>query len=300
MAQRFQWFAITLAIVMLAGVASAQTAFRWNVKEGDEFEVVLDQSDLLTMNVGERTIEAPKQLVLKMRWKVKDVEEEKFTLTQTIEQTQLKMVAPGVGEIEYDSSDKAPPEGVAAKIAESFKPLIGASFEQVMNKRGKVLEVNIPDDAQGRINKNPTLKSLFSKKTMTQTFSQSSIELPAEAIEPGDKWTQASENKTPAGVMKLTNEYELLGEKKVDGATVAEFDVAAKLEFVADDKNPLAPKLTLTDQKFEGKFYFDQAAGHMTASNVNLKFETDVRVQNQSLKQVVESRFEITVTPVDQ
>lgn len=284
-------------MILVASPAFAQKTFRWKVKAGEKLSAVLEQKSKQTMTIGDRTIEVPTAMTLKMLWEVKDVNEADFVLIQTIEQAKLKMTAPGIGDVEYDSASKEEPQGVAAKLSETFKPMLGVPFEQKMNSRGKVLDVKVPEKAFEGIKKNPMLKSLFSEKTMSEMIGKVSPELPEEAIKAGYSWQQKTENKTPVGSLKMDSKFTYKGEQKVEGKTADVFDVDATMEFGEAPKGPFAPKITLKDQDFEGKIYFDQAAGRIIKTTVKQEFEMDVRVADQAMKQVMENTITMTVAP---
>lgn len=269
--------------VLAAPAAIGQESLRWKFKEGESHQYTLEQKTENTAMVQGQEITTTILQTVEMTWAVKSVEADgSARVAQTIDRIKMELNSPFAG-FAYDSQAEQPAEGPAAQLAPVINALIGTPITLLMNPRGEVNEVEVPDEMVQKLqNAGPaaqSLKGLASKEGMKGLIGQSTLVLPEEPVSQGDNWTRKLNLPMPTGTMALTNTYTYEGTGEQGLAKI-------NLKMNIDELKaaPDAPfEMKLDSQEGSGSYSFDTQAGILKSSEVNQKLKAVVTLQGQEI-----------------
>jgi len=270
-----------------AGNANAAKLLRWKLEEGETIHVRFVQDMTMEASqIGKSTAD----MAMDMKWVVQDVEQDgTYLLRQSIERLRMKIHAPGIEEIEYDTnSEQNSDSPVIQNLSQSLQPLVGIEFVQNMSDRGEILDVRLSPRDQAKLEKQPAnaqLRQIFSKDGLKALLSQAATVLPQGPIQPGHRWQGTTETRSPMGNMHLDLLYTYKGTEVHNGRPLERIDVRMSIRF-GDEVKALGLQIDVKDQKNWGTMYFDAKAGRFveTVMNQNMTLETSLGAQTHSQK----------------
>lgn len=297
-----------LAAVVAVGLASSPSAqaaepLRWKFKEGEVVRYTLVQKTETKMKAAGREGGSKVEQISDVRWTVKSVSAEGLAqMTQTIDRVRVTLDAQGQPTFKFDSNTDPkddPKDGgpIAEQLIPMFRALAGFECSLTMDASGKIDNVKIPqetiDALRGSLLGQAT--NLFTEEGMKNMISQSSLVFPAgaAATEPGKSWTdQAKVPVSNLGTIVTDKTYTVQGPSK-ENPKLTEITLASKMTIEPGD-NP-GVHLDITNQKNEGHFLFDHAAGRIAESHVVADMTQVIMAGNQNLEQTVNNAMDMTL-----
>jgi hypothetical protein len=206
-----------------------------------------------------------------------------------------------LGKVQYDSASTEPPQGLAAIFAQSFKPLIGVSFEQTMNDRGKVIDVKVPDQIEQAAKANPQLGAQgLSKEALKRNMQQGSPVFPEQPIAQGESWESDNETELPGGgKAKVKAKYTYVGKEEKLGRMLDRFDMDLNVTLPEGSIATALGSVTLAEHSGTGAMYFDSDQGYMVGSQIDQKMTMTIKAPQGEIKQNVNSFFKIVMKPAE-
>ncbi len=268
----------------------------WRFKSGEKFDVSIAQDMQMEMKVFGNDVKTAANSVMTMEWVVNDVDTKAGTydVTQTFKRMKMTMDAPApVGKISFDSDAKEEPKGIAAQVAGSVKPLIGATFKLKMDGTGKVIEATIDEETKKAFTKTAQLNQLLSEDALKSLLAQAGAMLPEMPVKSGDTWKFVAELKNAGGTMKMDGTNTLDGIVKRDGKKLAKIDQVIKIEM----KPQGAIKVSLKDQDTKGSLLFDIDAGRLAESSMVQKMTMAIDAAGMTVEQKLNITTQLKLTP---
>ncbi len=300
--ENYRGVAIALVLSLLAAspLAAQNKTLRWNLKEGQKFNIEITQDQQQNMNVpGQPEMEIPIEQGTYMTWEVTGADSDKFNITQVITRMTMSMAAPMM-EIEYDSDD-GEADGMAAQMAATIEPVIDAEIKFVMNARGEISDVEIPEDVIDAIESaggGMMGANGLNADALKQLVNQSSLVLPEDPASGGVTWANENKIDTPMMNMAVKTDYEYIGEEEVNGNKIHKISTSSEVEIEAGE-NALGGSVELEDQESTGEVWFDNNAGYMIGAKSTQKMIMIMEVQGMEMEMESEAIVEVKITPSD-
>lgn len=263
----------TLAILLVTGVPclSAGELLRWKFKEGQTFQVKIEQATQTTTEVNKKQISMSLDMTMEMDWTVEKVAADQTAkLSQVFTRLAMKASVPGAKTVEFDSASKQEPTAEAAEILAGVSPLLKARFRLSMTELGEIQDVQVSEEELTAAFANAAstkLKELFSQESITKTLRQALMQLPQEEVNAGATWTQSRSTTTPLGDIKQDAKFTLVGEDEKTGSQ--KIQVATTLTLTPSGKS------RLKEHASTGLRLFDQEAGRLVSSTTNQELLTE-------------------------
>jgi hypothetical protein len=214
------WVVRALLAGFLLGFAVPQAAtgeekilLRWDLPEGSLWEVQVHQRGESRVGFSGKVAETRYNLTMHLAMRVVARQQDLMTIHQTVERIVMDLNLPAGTALRFDSaSQERPPSGPAADLAAAVRPLVGATFELVHNRRGEVESVQPRGQvAEQWVARFPSDQgqAAWLKRAFTQAVGQCLGTLPQEAITPQDTWEHVRTEETPLGEVQVRTTYRL-------------------------------------------------------------------------------------------
>ncbi|MEC7565161.1 MAG: DUF6263 family protein [Planctomycetota bacterium] len=186
--------------------------------------------------------------------------------------------------------DSAQAENNEASLSGILKPLVGAEFEIVVSRLGKVHDFKPPTDLLATLAKQPgsqTLGQMFTPDGFRQMASQGSLTFPDKALREGDQWQDSITLKAAQfGETEVKLQYTYQGLVEVDGKPLDKIGIQMTT-LVKPLKNPTGSQLKIREQSSQGTLYFDNQRGQLDHSSLKQQMTTEVIVGQNSIVQTI-------------
>lgn len=285
-----------LIVLATAGAhdARGQETLRWKLRAGQQFDVEMTMNMLQTMEMMD--MEVPIEMSMNMTWNVISAEGDVYTTEQTIDRMRMKMDIPMMGAIDIDTNkDKAGLDAMAAQMADSIYALIGEKFTIVMNSRGEVTKVVLPDSMENAGDPNNPMSQMFSADQFKQMSSMATF--PEGAVAAGDSWDKDDAIDSPMGNMKMSNKLTYKGVETVDGRSLSRIDVDTKIDLDVTGGEQFGMTMNLTKAGGNSTIYFDNAAGVIVKQTGNQSMEISMDMGGQVMGMTMKQDQTITFKP---
>lgn len=268
-----------------SGTANAQSdALRWQLKEGQRFDMVTTQKINTSIDAGFGKMEIPMTMIVDMEWLVEEAKGEEFRIEQRITRMRMEMTLPmGQGEMSVDTKEEGSGGMDGMMGMPDFKAMIDVPFHMTMNSQGKVTSFEVPDELNMGGQGGPG----FSPQSMKQMAALTSF--PDKPVSKGDSWeSNDSFEMEGMGEMKMENKFTYEGTESVDGKEVSKIDVNTNMTLEADGGGEF--QMAIDNAEFKGKMFFDNVAGHLVKITGKQKMEggMDAGGQNMSMTMTME------------
>jgi hypothetical protein len=284
--------AVPLALAQDAAVDGKQT-LRWKFEPGTKWQVAFEQrSNVATLVAGKSTTQTL-ETGMEMLWEVESVAPSgEAVITQKFERFQIELELPNTGLISYDSGASGKPAGDARTLAAAVKPLMETEIKLTLSPRGTITAVEIQESTLSAVagaDASAAVKALFSKEGLTSILQQLAVELPEQAVAPGDTWSKQGSIATPLGALQQKTTYTLL---PVDEKTPQ----LARIESTARFTLQPAAETTATVKEHEqlGRLAFDTEAGELRSTKVEQRLVTTATLKETKIE--VRSMSTLTTT----
>ncbi|OHB80446.1 MAG: hypothetical protein A2W31_01220 [Planctomycetes bacterium RBG_16_64_10] len=289
-------------LVLVASLAAAPapppvqspTVLRWKLKQGDTFRVDLQQDTRQLVTTAGKTMEIPQTMLMQMTWSVEAVDPQGIIkMTQTIDRVSMAMQPPGQKEVKYDSASGQPPTGFAKTLIDTLAAMVGVKITQTMNERGKVLDVQVPEDTLSKVAANPTLKQFFS--TLKDLMGKASPEFPEQPMNSGHRWEADVQAPSPLGAMRIHTTYTYEGKEQRNDRELDRIGMV--MEIAIEGGGQLGANVKILQQDNSGDAYFDAERGYFAESKTVQKMKLELEVLGNAMQQSIETTQQLTVTP---
>lgn len=272
-----------LALAYFASAAPAQTTLRYQFKEGDDLQYVVEQKMKMTMSVMGMDIETKMNMTMQLSWNVVKVDTSGNAQLK-LRITHAKMSMEGItGNVNVDSNDKEPPDDQIGKImfgvikATGSMEMTGTMLPTGEMKDGKMSEATLKalKEVPGA---DKAGLSPDSFKTMVN-----SVILPTEAVMKGKAWTHKSDATTQFGKTTTENTY------TYDGADKTKLEKISVKPKISIEANPDAPaKIAIKSAKGNGTVLFDNKAGRIQEVTSQQTTQMSISTMGIDLDQTIE------------
>jgi len=212
---------VTLAVscASFAGAASqdapkeAKLLLRWDLPEGTVWALHVHQQSETRVGFSGKVAQTRYDLQIDGTWRVVAQQPDQVTIHQTVDRIVMEVTTPAQTAVRFDSASQArPAPGPAADLAASLRPLVGATFELVLNRRGEVQDVRpvgqVAEQWMSRLRSDST-ESAALQAAMTKALAQPFLTLPEGAVGPQDTWRHLRAEESPLGQVQVSTTYRL-------------------------------------------------------------------------------------------
>lgn len=281
------------AVLGLAGSeAYADSTLRYKFQTGVATNYVMTQSTTMEMQPPN----APNPIVTKMQQKMHleivtdevlgDGSAKQRQIIRRVTSTINSEGGPIVQNGEFDSASEDEPVGpIGQMLAKTLKPMVGAEWQQTINIRGEISDIQIPEKMLEGLKNNPAAAAMGTMATadgLKQISTQAAMSFPEPAMKVGETFDSKIDVKLPFGTMSTRKITKYLGP---DEASLERFGVSTEVEF-QPAPNALA-KLAILDNESEGEILFDNQAGRLIKSTLRQVTGMEITVGPQVINQTV-------------
>jgi len=295
-----------LALVIFCGLlifssATAAEPLVWKFFEGEtlSYQMIQEMETTMDLGPGGATTSAVKQTI-DMTWEINSVDEEGTAiLTQTIDRVQMKITAPGQGEVHFDTASEEPAQGFSAMLAPSLKAMTKSSFQVTMTSRGEITAVEVPEaliETMSQGSGGALLGSFATKEGFKETIVQSSITLPTpEELVEGHQWTTSFEmDSLAAGKVTTETTYEYQGSREIGGQQMEVFLPTLKTRF-GEGLQPNGATINVKKQEATGEILFNRTAGRLDSKLIHQLIDMTVTVGGTEVNQRIDQTISFRV-----
>jgi hypothetical protein len=232
--------------------------------------------------------------IIDMSWVVDKVDDEgAAVLKQKMDRIRMTVESAGAQPMEFDSQSVDEPEGFAAMVAPMAAELTKTEFVVTMTRRGKIIDVQIPEAAVKAIAAAPgaqLMGDMASEEGLKTMIMRSAFEMP-ETLEAGTEWTNTSELNNPIfGKQTIETTYRYIGPKESDGVRFEVFEPKLVIEFAGGPATA-----SITKQESSGEILFNRDAGRLELTglqhNVTMAITSGGATVNQTLEQTIQMKW---------
>jgi len=259
------------------------TSLTWRFPVGRKLEVEMTQRMKNSQKLSGREMVTATSNTNFMTWEVESFDEASgvATFKTAIDRIAMNMSSPH-GKFEVDSASDEELQGIAKVYGEQLDIMVGKSFAQTMDTRGKLLAVNFPEEFK---------QAAMGKGSMEKLIKDASLTFPQGPIAVGHSWNQ--EKTAPlqdAGDVLYVSTYTYKGPEMVEGKKLDVVDIDIKMSFKPSEGSQNT--IEITDQSTKGKLYFDAANGFTTSMKVEQSMTMDITFGGEKLNQIIENTTE--------
>ncbi len=291
-------------------LASAQEkiALRYQFAEGDEFNVQLGQVTTIQSDLNKNNIESTEDVTVWMNWKVDSIKSGNATMTwkfnrvksrfSTIKKTRESSESPIPDVVEFDTDETAEPEKVAArKLWKGVQPLLGQPFQVVMNDRGQVESVTIPDDTMEVLRNfsgSMRVRRLMTDDGIREILGQTACIFPEQEVAKGEGWSFDREFEIAGGQVQQKSTYTFQGasESESGNGLLVEVKAQSDLNSTVDDGRP---RLEILEQDCSGQLWLDEETNIVTSGKVTSNMKTVSPYRNMQIKAEMSTELTIAI-----
>lgn len=270
-----------LVAVGLAGAGGEHAraaTLRWKFNRGETLHYQLEEKTVsATTNQG-KTIKTTVTQTIDMSWAVKDVGADgTATVTMTFDRMRTK-INTAFGSFEYDTKQNDAPEGIgAATVVTILKKLIGAPFTARMSPLGELSDIQVPESVvkmlkEAGAGRQGAPTGMFSEGGLKNMIIEAGLPLPKDDVAQGTTWKRQSKVQAPAaGTMIVDKVYTYDGPA---GAGEEKIGLKSQVSLEPMANSPVTFKIESQDGR--GTYVFDNKAGRMSQSSVNVKLKLHI------------------------
>jgi hypothetical protein len=284
--------AIAVAVALGGAAPGQEVKLRYQFKEGDKLNYVMDQTMTMEMALAGQTVKLETMMGFETTIEVKSVDKDgKAQVTQTITRVQFEMDSPN-GKLKYDTADPKDPEVAAFKaIVPVFKSMAGAEVNMTLDARGQAADFKLSDKFKDVLKNNPAasqLGDLATEEGVKKFMGQTGLRLPEEAVKKGSTWTTKNEIKNPqAGTVTTEGKHTYEGQETRDGKALEKISIELN-QSVDSTGAPTTIKIKTQDSR--GTAWFDNAAGRLVETSLTQDVVQEVSAKNQTITQTLKTK----------
>ena len=277
-------------LAFAAPAASAQTTLAWKLKEGEKFDLHVEQQTVSTVTVVNKTTKTAIEMTLDGAWLVESASGGIAKIRQSIRRVQLKVQTADSPPVAYDTAASGQSSAPQKDLAAAVGPLVDpdSSILLTMNERGEIAAAELSPrlaDLWAVGKADAADKKEAAQRSLDALLKQPLVILPAKSVAAGDKWETTRELVTPSGKFSQKAEYTYDGSREVAGKSADALSFTATL-------TPAAPgKMKIKEQSQTGMIFFDGASGRLASSEQKQKLVTETPYRDAAITATVESQI---------
>ena len=291
-----------LALAVLAQTrgqaASAADAvlLRWKFKPGERLRYASDsETQTRTLVEGADTKDTMRQETLQS-WLVDKVNDDGSAKLQLVFDRWCLRRDSANGLLEVDSQSTKEPTGPAAILLPMIKSIAGAPFSVTLSPLGATSDVVLPEAlvkaVAARGQSNPA-KEMFTEESLKAMVSQGTLQLPADALEPGKTWEEIKGHKG----MKVASVYTYVGPEPDSNPRVERIEMTARVDW--SDAAVAGVKINIAEQSMNGVIHFDNQRGCLVDLEVTQKMALEYARAGTKVRQEVQVRVTNKQVPAE-
>jgi len=300
--QSFALFAIFCSMLLLAqpGSVHGQAPLRWKLKQGEAFEVQLQQQTTSQVAFAGKAADTKIDLGLELLWTVAAADDKQIKVRQVVQRITFSLQPQKGDAVKYDSLNRARPTGQARQVADAVQPLLGAEIEFTMSDRGQVISTAPINPAAEKLFAEESADqspNVFSRQALQTLLRQPLVVLPEEPFAADKTWTdEPREIKSAAGTFMQATTYRHAGQVEEAGQTLEKIELTAKLTPVAATATK-GSKLTVKSHDHSGTILFSAAQGRLIRAEQIQKLATERPYRETTIAVTLESKQTTTIRP---
>jgi hypothetical protein len=277
---------LALGMVVGAGSLDAQTTLRFQFKEGDKLDYVLEQTMNMSTRVGDKDVKVTIKQSMDMAWEVLKVDKNGSGQVQMkFKHVKMDMDGP-MGKVHVDSSNpKELDDPVGRTLSQVAGTLAGLEVTFTMDGTGSIKDLKMPEKVKNSLKSMSgadALGDLFSDEGLKR-MANGGIALPKDPVAKGQTWKENVDMKMPMGRIKGQIQFTYDGPEEKDGNKLEK--ITAKPE-IKIEPAPDAPfQMKVTAQEGKGTVYFDNEAGRIIEVTMIQNMEMTIDANNMNMKQ---------------
>jgi hypothetical protein len=288
--------AISVFLWLFSGSLVAQELL-WQLKTGDQLDVVLSQQKIAHTSVDEKVAKTDSQTKIRQRWNVESIDENgNYRVKQVVDAIRLSVANPEYPQqalfVDTESELKVVRE--SANVLKQIRPLIGMELFVTMTPRGEILAVTYSDEAKKILQELPgslNLQALFSVDGMKDLLGAAAIVFPEKTPDQGETWEISDSVLNSLGKFLRVRKYQLadledLGQRQI---AVVKLNTTIQPESV-DGKNGKLNSFTET-----GELRIDIGKGYVQSSQTHSVTEAETNYRDIAVKTTIESTCSVTI-----
>ncbi|MEZ6093632.1 MAG: hypothetical protein R3C03_05275 [Pirellulaceae bacterium] len=284
--------------------------FQWRLDEGDELEVLLEQSSTAITECDSQSSTTQMSIALNLDWQVMATTAESSQVRQVIQSIKMTVTTPTADSperIDLDTENELPPRSRALEyaLAKELKALVGQGALLTISKKGKVVDVELDDalfEAIKNADSSMPLRSFMTADGLQDAFRTTMFELPDGEIESGHTWESRTEDFGAFGKQIYVNGYEFVGAENYQGRELAKFGLVTSRDDSLPRSLPMNGDFDETNTPPElltvhgdGEFWFDDANGFFVEGNSRTKVTTQQKYRDLIFNTEVNSESKLSV-----
>ena len=287
---------VSICLLTLSESHAQETTLQWKFEVGDQLSVSMHQQTQIVSQVDRRSRTSSNDMYIWIDWQVIAVDQDQTaSIKQTIKRIKLETKTPNEGGEQVtrvDTSDGKAAQGLAAKLVQLIKPLIGGTITIQINGRGVIESVEIPEATMETLRQAPAsmqLRQLFTEQGLKEMFGQAALEMPADPMAAGETWETTAQISSELGTFDQVQMFTL----EEGGEESALRIITLKTELRETKSSPSGARL----ESFTGtgRFTYDSSKGLFTESRIDNQMVTTKPYRNMVIKTDVTSMIELTV-----
>ncbi len=278
----------TVALVLLAGPAAAQTTLRYKFKEGEKLQYAMNQDIKMSMSVGGMDIDIKMKQGFDMNWNVQKVDDKgNAKVRLTIGRVKLSMESPmGTAEVDTGAKKAVDQDDPLAKtFADLAAGLAALEMTFTMAPDGEMKDMKLPEEALKKLRAIPGADQFGGQLLSPDGFKKMTgvgMILPKEPVTKGKQWTQKMSMKIPnLGTMNGITKYTYEGSTDKDGKKLAKIQLTPDLKITPDPDAPV--QIKLKNIKDKGHAYFDNEAGRLAETRNEMNMEMEIEAGGMTI-----------------
>ncbi len=203
-------------------------------------------------------------------------------------------------ELEFDTAEGKPGEGLLAQVGPAYQALLKARLGYVLGPRGDVVESNARDQLLAALAEDPEnlamLKSIFTDEALQQYGGTGGFAFPEEPVDLDETWEVAREIAMPiAGPQQTVFHYRYLGTVTSQGQTYDRLAFTVDLDFAPDPGLPY--DLKLVEHQLQGQIDLDPTTGRTLRVEQTQTGVFDITVGDKHARQQFTTVTKVTSLP---
>jgi hypothetical protein len=279
---------LALGMVVGAGALDAQTTLRFQFKEGDKFDYVLDQTMNMSTKVGVKDdkVTVTIKQSMDMSWEVLKVDKNGSGQVQMrFKHVKMDMAGP-MGKVHVDSSNpKELDDPVGRILSQVAGTLAGLEVTFTMDPTGGIKDLKMPEKVKNSLKSMPgaeAMGDLFSDEGLKR-MANGGVAFPKEPVSKEQTWKENVDMKMPMGRVKGQIQFTYQGTEEKDGKKLEKIAAKPDIKIEPAPDTPFQMKVTAQDGK--GTVYFDNEAGRIIEVTMDQDMEMSIDANNMNMKQ---------------
>lgn len=289
---------LSIAISNISLAQETNDSMTWQLKEGDQFALQLEQKSISSTTVDRRTVRLISTTVVDFDWLVVSVDEDSnATIEQSIRDIRLQVENPEFPSqaVALNTSSDQRPRRESLNLLRQIEPLVGLRFIVQMSAQGKLLNVDLPEENLAVLEELPgtlNLQELLTSQGMNDLWGSSIVTLPEDSQEMGDQWETTELADTPFGQFARIRQYTFTDTEVRNNQQYAMIALQTRQQLQQPSADPPGTLLSFSET---GKLVFNITHGHFTSSEITSEIETQFRYSNEIIRTKTENTFSMSL-----